>query len=65
MIEQRFTDQKYLFISSLQTDYINIDISSGCGKNSEGSNNIQTKCIFCGGVNHSAEKCFKRIRPEK
>ena len=33
--EGNFTDQKYLSISSLQTDYINIDSRSGCGKNSE------------------------------
>ena len=26
---------------------------------------FQTKCIFCGGANHSAEKCFKNIRKEK
>ena len=31
--EENFTDQKYLSISSLQTDYLNIDSSSGCGKN--------------------------------
>ena len=30
-----FTDQKYLSISYLQTDYLNIDSSSGCGKNSD------------------------------
>ena len=26
---------------------------------------VQTECTFCGGVNHSAEQCFKRIRKEK
>ena len=36
--EEKFTDQKSLFISSLQTDYLNLDISSGCGKNSEREN---------------------------
>ena len=33
--EGNFTDQKSLSISSLQSDYLNIDSSSGCGKNSE------------------------------
>ena len=33
--EGNFTDQKYLSISYLQTDYINIDCGSGCGKNIE------------------------------
>ena len=26
---------------------------------------FQTKCTFCGGANHSAKICFKRIRKEK
>ena len=56
---------KSLFISSLQTDYLNLDRSSGCVRNSKISNTVQTKCTFCGGVNHSAEKCFKIIRNEK
>ena len=38
MREGNFTDQKYLSISSLQTDFINIDSSSGFGKNNERSN---------------------------
>ena len=54
--EERFTDQKYLSISFLQTDCINIDSSSGCGRNSERANTVQTKYNFCGGSNHSAEK---------
>ena len=33
--EGKCTDQKSLSISSLQTDYINLDRSSGCGKNRE------------------------------
>ena len=52
-------------ISSLQTDYLNLDSSSGFGKDSERAHAVQTECKFCGGVNHSAEKCFKRIRKEK
>ena len=60
--EGNFTDQKFLPISSLQTDYLNLDRSSGCGKNIEMENMVHTKCTFCGGVNHSAEKCFKNIK---
>ena len=32
--EENFTDQKSLSISSLQTDYLNLYSSSGCGRNS-------------------------------
>ena len=63
--EEKFTDQKSLNISSLQTDYLNLDSSSGFGTNSEIRHAVHKKCPFCGGVNHSAEKCFKRIRKEK
>ena len=63
--EEKFTDQKSLKISSLQTDYLNIySSSSGSNRNSERSHSVQEKCTFCGGNNHSAEKCFKRIRKE-
>ena len=34
-IEDKFTDQKSLNISSLQTDYLNIDRRSGFGRNSD------------------------------
>ena len=63
--EETFTDQKSLNISSLKTDYLNLDSSSGSSRNSERAHAVQTKCTFCGGNNHSAEKCFKRIRKEK
>ena len=33
--EEKFTDQKYLSISSLQNDYLNLDSSSGSSRNSE------------------------------
>ena len=46
-IEEKITDQKYLSISSLKTDYINIDSSSGCVKNIDTANTFQTKCTFC------------------
>ena len=63
--EEKITDQKSLNISSLQTDYLNMDSSSGFGRSSEIANTVQKKCTFCGVGNHSAEKCFKRIIQEK
>ena len=54
--EEQFTDQKSLNISSLQTNYLNIDSRSGFGRNSERAHAVQTKCAFCGGDNHSSEK---------
>ena len=63
--EKKFTDKKSLNISSLQTDYRNLDTSSVFDRDSEISHDVQTECTFCGGVNHSVEKCFKRIRKEK
>ena len=44
--EENLIDQKYLSISSLHTDYINLDSSSGCGINSERANTVQTKFTF-------------------
>ena len=41
--EETFTDKKSLKFSSLQTDYLNIDISSGFVRNSEGSHAVQKK----------------------
>ena len=38
-----FTDQKYLSISSLQTDYLNMEIRSFFGRNSEITNTVKTK----------------------
>ena len=64
--EEKFTDQKSLNISSLQTDYLNIDSSSsGSSRNSERAHSVQKKYKFCGGNNNYAEKCFKKIRKEK
>ena len=54
--EETSTDQKSLNISSLKTDYINIDSSSGSGRHSEKAHDVQTKCTFCGGNNHSTKK---------
>ena len=63
--EEKFTDQKSLNISSLQTDYLNLESSSGYITNSERAHYVQTKCTFCGGNNHSAEKYFKSKIKEK
>ena len=64
--EEKFPDQIFLNISSLQTDYLNLDNSvSGSSRHKERAHSVQTKCTFCGLNNHSAEKCFKSIRQEK
>ena len=57
--EETFTDQKSLIISSLQTDYLNLDSSSGSSRNSEGAHDGKKKCTFCGGNNHYAENDSK------
>ena len=59
-IEETFTNQRSLSISSLQTDYLNMEISSGFGRNNERENTVQKKCTFCGGTNHSSEKMFQK-----
>ena len=59
--EETFTDKKSLNISSLHTDYLNIDSSSGFGRNSERANTVQTKCNFCGGTNHSSGNFSKGL----
>ena len=38
--EERFTNQKLLNISSLQTDYLNLDSSLGFGRNSERAHTV-------------------------
>ena len=48
-------------ISSLQTDYLNIDSRSGFNRDIEREYAVQTECTFCGGDKHSAEKNSKRI----
>ena len=64
--EEKFTDQKSLNISSLQTDYLNLDSSSsGSSRYSDIAHYVQAKCTSCGGNNNYAEKCFKRIIKEK
>ena len=52
-------------ISSLQTDYLNLDSSSDFFSDSERAHAVQTKCTFCGGTNNSVKQFFKSIRQEK
>ena len=59
--EENFTNQKSLNISSLHTDYLNLDSSSGFGINGEGANTVQTKCTLCGGTKYSAENVSKGL----
>ena len=64
--EGKYPDQKCLNISSLQTEYLNLDSSqSGSSKRNEKANSAKSKCTYCGLSNHSVEKCFKKIRKEK
>ena len=64
--EEKFPDKKCLNISSLQTDYLNLDrSSSGSSIHNEKAHSVQKKRTFCGLNNNSAEKCFKRIIQEK
>ena len=46
--EEKFTDQKSLNISSLQTDYLNLDSISGSSRNSKRAHYVQEKCTYCG-----------------
>ena len=53
--EKKFTDQKYLFISSRQNGYLNLDNSSGSAGKNERENLAQEKCTFCGGTNQPTD----------
>ena len=44
--EETFTDQKSLNISSLQTDYLNLDSISGSSRNSERAHVVKKKSHF-------------------
>ena len=47
--EEKFPDKKCLNISSLQTDYLNLDKSSpGSSRRNERAHFVQEKCTFCG-----------------
>ena len=64
--EGKYPDQNCLNISSLQTDYLNLDNSnSGYSRHNEKANSVQTKCTYCGLNNNSVDFFFKKIRKEK
>ena len=63
--EGNLTYRKYLSITFLQTDYLNLDRSSGSGRNNERENIVNTKWNFCGGTNHYEDTCFKKIIKDK
>ena len=44
--EVNFTDRKYLLISSLHTDYLDLDRISGSGRNSERAKNSKQSAHF-------------------
>ena len=44
--EEKYTDQKLLNISSLQTDYLNLDIRSGSSRNSERAHAVRQSAHF-------------------
>ena len=54
--EEKITDQKYLYISSLQTHYLNLDINSWSCINNERANLVQGKFTFCGGTKQSGKQ---------
>ena len=54
--EGNYPDQKFLNISSLQTEYLNLGCSlSGSSKHNEKANSAKAKCTYCGLTNHSVE----------
>ena len=53
--EQNFTDQNSLYLTSLQTYYLNLDSSPDSVRNIERANIVQKKFTFCGGTNHSSD----------
>ena len=64
--EEKYPDQQCLNISSLQTEYLNLDSSqSGSSKQNEKANSAKAKCTYCGLSNHSVEKYSNKIRKEK
>ena len=64
--EEKFTYQKSLNISSLQTDFLNIySSSSGSSRHNEIAHSVQEKFTFCGGNNHSAGKNSKGLERKR
>ena len=53
-------------ISSLQTEYLNLDNSqSGSSKHNEKANSTKAKCTYCGLSNHSMENVLKRSEKKR
>ena len=64
--EEKYPDQKFLNISSLQTEHLNLHSSqSGYSKHNEKENSAKAKCTYCGLTNHSVEFFFKKTRKDK
>ena len=64
--EELYPDQKCLNISSLQTEYLNLDNSnSGSIIHNEKANYVHTKCTYCGLSNHSVENVSKISEKKK
>ena len=64
-IEETFTDQKSLYTTYLQTDYLNLDRSSVLVEIMREQILFRQNAILGGGYNHSSEKWFKMIRKDK
>ena len=64
--EEKYPDQKCFNISSLQTEYLNLDSSqSGSSKHNEKSNSAKAKFTYCGISNHSVENVLKISEKKK
>ena len=61
--EEKVTDQKNIYVSSLQTEYLNLDSSSGYEKKRE-KKHLQAKFIFCEG-SHLTENVLKIIKTRR
>ena len=62
--EENVTDQIYLYISSLHNDYLNIDNSSGYGRNNKKEKIVQKNALFVE-VLTNQKIIKKKIRKEK
>ena len=57
--ERNFNNQKYLSITSLQTEYLNFDRSSGSVSNNERANIVQKNALFVEVIAILHRICFK------
>ena len=56
--EEKYIDQKLLYISDLKMDYLNLENSV---RNNYRENFAQSRCIHCGG-SHPTDKCLKKAK---